>query len=113
MAKATGSRNTEVTNVLELIREAMSRLVRSGIRIDRAILFGSFAQGRTGKWSDIDVAFISPDYHPSDVKQWARIATICQMVDIRIEPVVYRPEDFPDKDPLAAAIQRTGIPLAI
>lgn len=54
--------------------------------MEQAFLYGSFARGRPGWWSDIDVAFISPDY---------------------------RPEHFPDKDPLAAEIRRSGIPLLL
>jgi len=109
MAKTTYNGNPEIRNALRLLREAASRLAGSGFRIERAFLFGSYARGQAGKWSDIDVAFVSPDYRPSDLKQWARIATICQKVDVRMEPVVYHPKDFPDKDPLAAVIRRTGI----
>jgi predicted nucleotidyltransferase len=113
MAKTTYSGNPETRNALKLLREAASRIAESGIRIERAFLFGSFARGQVGKWSDIDVAFVSPDYRPSDPKQWARIATICQKVDVRMEPVIYHPNDFPNKDPLAAVIRRTGISLPL
>lgn len=113
MAKTTYRGNPETRNALKLLREAASRIAESGIRIERAFLFGSFARGQARKWSDIDVAFVSPDYRPSDPKQWARIATICQKIDVRMEPVVYHPNDFPNKDPLAAVIRRTGISLPL
>ena len=113
MAKATYIRNPEIRNALRLLREAAAQLARNGFRIERAFLFGSYAHGQAGKWSDMDVAFVSPDYRPSDVKQWARIAMICQKVDVRMEPVVYHPKDFPDKDPLADVIRRTGISLPL
>ncbi|MCL5965757.1 MAG: nucleotidyltransferase domain-containing protein [Deltaproteobacteria bacterium] len=111
MAKTAARRNPKVRRTLSLLRKATDRLVANGFRIRKAFLYGSFAKGRATKWSDIDVAFITPDYRPSDIKQWVRIAMICQEVDIRIEPVVYRPEDFPGKDPLAAEIHRSGIAL--
>lgn len=111
MAKAAGRRNPEVRRALALLREATDRLRREGFRVEQAFLYGSFARGRPGRWSDIDVAFISPDYRPDDIRQWVRIAMICQKVDIRMEPVLYRPEHFPDQDPLAAEIRRSGIPL--
>jgi len=98
---------------LKLVREAVRQLNRNGIRISRAILFGSFAKGRVRRWSDIDVALVSPDYHPTDFRQRVRIGLICQNVDVRMETVVYRPEDFRKGEPLAREILRTGIELRL
>lgn len=67
----------------------MRRLDRNGIRVARAILFSSFAQGRMREGSDIDVALISWDYRPTDFRQRVRIELICQDVDVRMETVVY------------------------
>ncbi len=111
MAQAAVRGNQELEKVLGLIREAVRRLERGGIRIPRAILFGSFAQGRMLEWSDIDVALISPDYRPTDFRQRVRIGLICQDVDVRMETVVYRPKDFRKGEPLAREIKRTGIEL--
>jgi len=111
MAQAAVRGNRELEKVLGLIREAVRRLDCSGIRVARAILFGSFAQGRMREWSDIDVALISRDYRPTDFKQRVRIGLICQDVDVRMETVVYRPEDFRKGEPLALEIERTGIEL--
>ena len=111
MAQAAVRRNRELEKVLGLIREAVRRLDLNGIRVARAILFGSFAQGRMREWSDIDVALISRDYRPTDFRQRVRIGLICQDVDVRMETVVYRPEDFRKGEPLAMEIERTGIEL--
>ncbi|MHB1039066.1 MAG: nucleotidyltransferase domain-containing protein [Desulfobacteria bacterium] len=35
---------------------------RTESRSGKYALFGSYARGQAGKWSDIDVAFVSPDY---------------------------------------------------
>lgn len=111
MARAAVRRSWDVKKVSGLIREAVGRLERNGIRVTRAILFGSFAQGRMREWSDIDVALISPDYRPTDFRQRVKIGLICQSVDVRMETVVYRPESFPKGEPLAREIERTGIAL--
>lgn len=34
----------------------------SGIHIERELIFGSYAKGKTGKWSDIDVALVSEGF---------------------------------------------------
>ena len=109
MATASVRRSRDLKIVLGLIREAVDRLNCSGIRVTRAILFGSFAQGRTREWSDIDLALISPDYRPADFRQRVKIGLICQDVDVRMETVVYRPKDFCKGEPLAREIERTGI----
>lgn len=113
MAKAIDRGNREKEKVFGLIREAVKRLENSGIRVNRAFLYGSFARGRMTEWSDIDVAFISPDYRPTDLKQRVKIGLICQDVDIRMETVVYRPKDFLQGEPLAREIERTGIELSL
>jgi predicted nucleotidyltransferase len=48
------------------------------VPVDRVYLFGSHARGIAGRWSDIDVAIISPDFAESlyhDVSVLARVGT--------------------------------------
>jgi len=44
----------------------------------------------------------------SDFSDWKRVAPLTEDIDVRIEPMPYRPEDFTDSDPLAAEIMATG-----
>jgi predicted nucleotidyltransferase len=37
-------------------------LNRKGIRVERALLFGSYASGKDCANSDLDVAIVSPDF---------------------------------------------------
>jgi predicted nucleotidyltransferase len=61
------------------VREAIAQYiegVREHVRVDRVYLFGSCAKGTAGKWSDIDLAIISPDFGESlyrDVSVLARV----------------------------------------
>jgi len=71
-------------------------------------LYGSSATGNRNATSDIDVAFVSPDFHPNSMEEWTRLLRLCQEADIRIEPVFYRTEDFRDEEPLAWEIKNTG-----
>lgn len=48
------------------IRTIISRFVHiltaNGIRVEKAILYGSYATGRVRSGSDLDIAIVSPDF---------------------------------------------------
>jgi predicted nucleotidyltransferase len=56
------------------LKEFKSALEVAGIRVDRIILFGSYARGEAGKESDIDVVVISEDFKGMNLLQ--RLETI-------------------------------------
>lgn len=95
--------------VAALLRQAAERVLQSGIRLDAVYLYGSFATGKATDESDIDVAFISSDFCADSMEQWNSIMHICRKIDLRIEPVLYRPEEFRDEEPLAWQIKKDGI----
>lgn len=57
--------------VLEVIASFKRALESKGIRVNRLILFGSYAFGRYRDDSDIDVVVISEDFNGKDY--WERI----------------------------------------
>ena len=52
-----------------IIDQYKSVLATLGIRVERVILYGSYAQGKAGEESDIDLIVISPDFEGKDVRQ--------------------------------------------
>ena len=77
------------------------------MQIDKAYLFGSYANGYPKKDSDIDIALVVNkwvgDYEEAVVSIWR----LRKNVDFRIEPHIIVPdEDYADFLP---EIQRTGI----
>jgi predicted nucleotidyltransferase len=52
-----------------IIDQYKSVLATLGIRVERIILYGSYAQGKAGEESDIDLIVISPDFEGKDVRQ--------------------------------------------
>jgi predicted nucleotidyltransferase len=99
--------------IIEKLTGLTDTLRRSGFRVVRVFLYGSSAKGNRNVASDIDVAFISPDFHPDSMDEWTRLLRLCQEADVRIEPVFYRPEDFRDEEPLAWEIKSTGHEIAL
>jgi uncharacterized protein len=93
----------------ESIRRFLEHLKAEGIRVESAYLFGSFAGGNPNRWSDIDLAIVSPDISEDRFQERVRLMSLSATIDPRIEPVPFRPETFVDEDPLAWEIKRKGI----
>ncbi len=91
------------------IREFIKRVSESGIRIESAYLFGSYARRQAHAWSDIDIAIVSPDFSADRFEERIRLTRLSTEIDTRIEPVPFRPADFTDEDPLASTIRREGL----
>jgi predicted nucleotidyltransferase len=78
-------------------------------RIEAAYLYGSQAQGTATKWSDIDVAVVSPDFSADLFEERLLLMRLAARLDDRIEPHPFRPQDFTVNAPLVGEIQRTGV----
>jgi len=100
--------DVEKVLAVEKIKRYLSELSRHGIHIEKAYLYGSYARGNYHKDSDIDIVIISKDFQGMRFSDWKRIAPFTEDIDVRIEPMPYRPEDFTDSDPLAVEVMATG-----
>lgn len=81
-------------------------------RIAAAYIYGSEARQEATEWSDIDVAVISPDFADDLFVAQLFLMKLAARVDDRIEPRAFTPESFNVNDPLASAVQNTGIRVA-
>lgn len=99
--------------VLKEIKEFLQQLKAIDVRVDGAYLFGSYAKASQNKWSDIDLAVISPDFSDDRFEERLRLMRIASGIDNRIEPVPFRPDNFSDDDPLAWEIKRNGIKVEV
>jgi predicted nucleotidyltransferase len=75
-------------------------------------VYGSEARRQATKWSDIDVAVISPDFADDLFSAQLALMKLAARVDDRIEPRAFTPESFNANDPLASIIRDTGIRVA-
>ena len=96
---------------IEVLERFLILLKTTSIRIETAVLFGSYARGYAHEWSDIDVALVSPDF--SGVRFYDRkmLNPFMLNVDTRIETHPFMPEDFTEDDPFVEEIMRTGVEL--
>ncbi len=100
-------------DVMDKARQFLHVLKEQGINVTAAYLFGSYTRGNSHKWSDIDIAVVSPDFSLSRFENSLRLMKIASKIDLSIEPVAYHPETFVDEDPLVWEIKKEGIPLEI
>jgi uncharacterized protein len=84
-------------------------LIQKERLILRVFLYGSHAKGIAGKWSDIDLAVVSPDFSEDLFEERIKLMKLALGIDDRIEPNPFRPEDFNQNDPLVSEISKSGI----
>jgi predicted nucleotidyltransferase len=73
------------TDVIETLKKLVHELRENEINISEAYLFGSFADKKNTRYSDIDVALISDTF--TGVRYWdiKKIGRIVRKIDYRIE----------------------------
>ena len=92
-----------VTNFLDEVQKKYN--------IVGAYLYGSYAKGTSSKWSDIDIAIISPDFSDDLFAERLSLMQLAVSIDDRIEPKPFKKELFDRNDPLVDEIQKNGIQL--
>ncbi len=112
------ARNTEdfqmvsISPDIEEIIHTFIDLLRKESRVLKVYLYGSYAKGVAGKWSDIDLAIISPDFSEDLFEERIKLMKLALSVDNRIEPSPFRPEDFDENNPLVNQINKWGIEMS-
>ena len=84
-------------------------LEKQGVPIERAYLFGSWAKGKQHRWSDIDLAIVSPRFTNLQTKEHA-LSRAMRMDLSDVEPHGFHPDDFmPDENAVVREIMTEGI----
>lgn len=95
--------------VMEKVRKFLDLIAENGIHLEKAILFGSYAKGKAGKWSDLDIALVSKDFTGIGFYDCKRINPFIIKVDSRIEPHPFTTEDFTRDNLFVDQILKEGI----
>lgn len=103
-----------VTDEAIEILEKFLLLIRSAnIKIEKAILFGSYTKGNANEWSDIDIAIVSPDFSGIPFYDRKMLNPYILKVDTRIELHPFRPEDFTEDNEFVREIIKNGFEVKI
>ena len=98
--------------VLKKVQKLAVALKESGINIKALYLYGSHAKGRADRNSDIDVAIVSENFSGNFSVDLKPLLPALKKSDSAIEPMLYRPEDFQEEDPLVWEILHNGIKIS-
>jgi uncharacterized protein len=86
-------------SVLTEVRKYVEALKGQGIDVERAVVFGSQANGHAHAWSDIDLIVVSPMF--DDMKDRSGINILWRTaarIDSRIEPIPCGSRQWRDDD---------------
>ncbi len=100
--------------IIKKVRNYVQALMKSGIPLERAFLFGSYAKGDFSQDSDIDVALISDIFSGFGYDDRNLISGISIQNDyIDIEPVTFSNSAFNSSNPFINEIIDTGIEIKL
>lgn len=101
-----------MNDVTLLAKKYVDNVVKSGVQVSDAILFGSWARDNAKPESDIDICIVSPQLGKDLISEIVKLRQLSFNIDNRIEPMPMAPEDMIDKfNPLANEINKYGIKL--
>lgn len=103
------AKRKKLKNIKGIVKKYITLLIKEGLPVEKAYLYGSFAKGQAHNGSDIDICIVSSKFNPNRDKDrfflWRKVRDI----DYRIEPVGFSPADFVEQDPLVYEIKNFGI----
>ena len=79
---------------IKIVRKFIKALKQEGITVDRVILYGSYARGKTRSDSDIDVAVISKNFGKDRVEEGMTLFRVAGKIDPRLEPIPISSESY-------------------
>lgn len=97
-------------NIRQIIIRFVNLLAQE-IRVQKIILFGSYATGHPHRDSDIDIAVISPDLGKgNEMEEMAYLLKKAHQIDIDLEPHPYNQSELrhPHRSSFAYEILKTG-----
>ncbi len=95
---------------IKTARDFVKLLNSNGFKVQKAILFGSYASGRQHEWSDIDLALVSEKFTGvgfNDYQLFSRL--LIHYPYYFIQAQTFPPDYFQKGDPFIDEIKKTGI----
>jgi uncharacterized protein len=81
-----------------------------GVKLKKAILFGSHSSGKSHEWSDIDVALIADEFSGVNVEDLNYFINVTiQKPFFAVEPHTFNTKDFQEGNAFTKEIEKTGI----
>lgn len=102
------------SKVITIIEEFIKLLEEDNIKIEKVILFGSYAKGTQRLDSDIDLAIISPDFKEEDcTKNMTLLLCKANLLKVDIQTIPFSIEEYNEPKGIMEEILDTGIELKV
>lgn len=102
-------------DAIKLALEYVMALSDHGLKITRAIIFGSYARGENNDNSDIDLLLVSPEFDRDIDRYYGLLWKMTKVGDYKIEPVPVGEEYFKldSGSPIIESAKQEGYELKI
>lgn len=99
---------------MNVIDDFIKLLQEENIKIEKVILFGSYAKGTQRKDSDIDLAIISPDFKEEEcIKNMTLLLCKANLLKVDIQTIPFSIEEYNEPKGIMEEILNTGIELKV
>jgi predicted nucleotidyltransferase len=95
--------------IKEIVHRYYRILVKSGLPVEKVILFGSYTRGEQTENSDIDLAVVLKEYSSDRFNTRLMLMKYSRDFEDVIEPHPFLASEFNNYDPFAAEILTHGI----
>jgi predicted nucleotidyltransferase len=96
-------------NIKNIIDRYLEELKQNNITIQKAYLFGSYANGKHNFYSDIDLALVSNIFSGSRINDKDKVRRYTLNISSLLEVIPFNPNDFNRENPFACEIMDNGI----
>ncbi len=100
--------------IIELLRRYIFLLKSEGIAVEKAYLYGSYANETETNESDIDLLIILKHFDDENAYLFGKIWTLTKEINSKIEPYIVGFERFTKDDvsPLLQIVKKYGLEIA-
>jgi predicted nucleotidyltransferase len=100
--------------IIAAVKRYLAALPAEGIHARRAVLFGSFVRGQAGKYSDIDLIVIAPEFDGQREISLVQALWRATIADNRIEPIPCGEREWETEQgrPILEIARREGVVIA-
>jgi len=97
--------------IIRVVKDYAKRLAdEERLRVEKVVIYGSYARGKARRWSDIDVCIISPRFkNPFEAIGFLLTRRTKKEVMAGLEPIGFTKKDFREGSSLIEEIKRTGV----
>lgn len=79
--------------VIRKLRESIGRLKKM-VPVDCVYLYGSYANGTPGPYSDVDVAVVSPAFGVNVIDETVRLMEVFEETGLPVEPRAFSRDEY-------------------